>query len=128
MSQGDTILVDTGSSALLILSDGTESSIGSPLSASQLKLDALGFGGDKGFLTKIRLSLAMGEIDTKAPRLRQAHDGQSTLDVVSGNAVATVRGTVFGVERIPGTGYTEISLTVGKLAISDLLGNPLAVL
>lgn len=127
LTEGDKIVVERGSSATLHLSDGTEAYLGSPDSKTELLLENLEPGGDKGFLTKVRLSLAMGEIGTKAPRLREAHDGRSEFEIASGNAVATVRGTIFGVRRPEGATSTTISLTVGRLYVTTADGKPISI-
>ncbi len=126
LRSGDTITVEAGGSAIFHLSDGTEASVGATDSKTEVRLGELETSGDKGFLSRVRLALVMGEIGVRAPRLRDARDGRSELEISSGNAVATVRGTVFGMRRPEGATATTVNLTVGKLFVETAGGEPIS--
>lgn len=66
----------------------------------------------------MRFALNSGEIWTKAPKLREDRGERSELEITTGTAVASVRGTVFGVTKTPSG--TDVTLVVGKLEISAL--------
>lgn len=115
--EGDTIKVPVGGYAVLHVSDGSEARIGSATSATELKLENLSSKDSKGFLTQVRFALNGGEVWTKAPKLREDRGERSEIEIVSGNAVASVRGTVFGVAKTP-TG-TDVTLAVGQIALTE---------
>lgn len=92
--------------------------MGSASSPTELKLENLVAKDSKGFLTKVRFALNSGEIWTKAPKLREDRGERSELEITTGTAVASVRGTVFGVTKSPAG--TDVTLVVGKLEITTL--------
>lgn len=116
LSEGDTVTVPAGGFAVLHVSDGTEARIGSSSAQSVLKLESLSTNDSKGFLTKVRFALNDGEIWAKAPKLREDRGDRSELEIVSGTAVASVRGTVFGVRNTASS--TDVTLAVGELALT----------
>ncbi|MDQ1344172.1 MAG: hypothetical protein QG650_892 [Patescibacteria group bacterium] len=117
LSEGDSISVPTGGYAVLNVSDGSEVRIGMATAASELKLENLSSKDSKGFLTKVRFALNSGEVWAKAPKLREDRSDRSELEIVSGNAVASVRGTVFGMAK--NSLSTDITLAVGKLNLTE---------
>lgn len=123
LSEGDTVTVPSGGFAVLHVSDGTEARIGSATNQSVLRLESLSTNDSKGFLTKVRFALNDGEIWTKAPKLREDRGDRSELEIVSGSAVASVRGTVFGVKNAAAS--TDVTLAVGELALTAN-GNPVS--
>lgn len=100
------------------VSDGTEARIGSPSSPTELKLENLSAKDSKGFLTKVRFALNSGEIWTKAPKLREDRGERSELEITTGTAIASVRGTIFGIAKT--SAGTEITLVAGELEITSL--------
>lgn len=115
--EGDSVKVPAGGFAVFHVSDGTEARIGSASSASELKLENLSVKDSKGFLTRVRFALNSGEIWTKAPKLREDRGERSELEITSGTAVASVRGTIFGVTDT--AAGTDITLVAGKLEITS---------
>ncbi len=115
--EGDTVKVPAGGYAVFHVSDGTEARIGSAASPSELKLENLSVKDSKGFLTRVKFALNSGEIWTKAPKLREDRGERSELEITSGTAVASVRGTIFGIADT--ASGTDITLVVGKLAITS---------
>lgn len=124
LNSGDTILLSTGSTALLHISDGSELSLGSTTGQTELLLNTLEYNDDNNLVSKVALWLKSGEIWTEAPHLRSETDSASDFSIQTDSAVAAVRGTVFGMSR-SSTGTTSISLKVGKLEVEkiDASGN-----
>ena len=119
LHSGDTIIVATGSTALLHISDGSELSLGSSTTQTELKLDTLEYSDDNNLASKVKLLLSLGEVWVEAPRLRTESDSASDFSLQTDSAVAAVRGTVFGVSR-SSTGVTAISLVSGKLEVDKI--------
>jgi ferric-dicitrate binding protein FerR (iron transport regulator) len=69
----------------------------------------------------VRFALNGGEVWTKAPKLREDRGESSEIEIVSGTAVASVRGTVFGIKRQGNS--TEITLAVGELKLQSESGD-----
>lgn len=124
LSEGDTVRVPAGGYAVLHVSDGTEARIGATDATTELKLENLNSKDSKRFLTKVRLALNGGEVWTKAPKLRQDRGESSEIEIVSGNAVASVRGTVFGVRKNGSS--TDVTLAVGELKLQTESGNEIS--
>ena len=125
LEQGDSVDVSAGGAATAFLSDGTELRIGGA-AATSLKITELSVADPKGFLTRVRLALNSGEAWAKAPKLREAGDGRSELEIESGGAVASVRGTVFGVANVSATS-ARIMVAEGSVALEKTDGTPIAV-
>lgn len=125
LNSGDTVIVDTGSTALVHLSDGSELSLGSTASQTVLNLKSLAYGDEANLASKVSLYLSLGEVWTEAPHLRTESDSPSDFSIQTDSAVAAVRGTVFGLAR-SSTGATSISLEVGKLDVKKVVVNPIS--
>ncbi|MDD5377406.1 MAG: FecR domain-containing protein [Candidatus Gracilibacteria bacterium] len=122
LNSGDSVILSTGSTALLHISDGSELSLGSATSQTELSLDTLAYNGDNNLASKVALYLKSGEVWTEAPHLRSEADSASDFSIQTDSAVAAVRGTVFGVAKNP-LGITTLSLDVGKLEVSKRTGS-----
>ncbi len=113
LTVGDTLTVGTGGIAILKVSDGTELIVGSTASESRFSFSSLDLKDDTGLFTKVRGILAIGEVVAKAPKLRTIDGNRSDLEIETGNAVAAVRGTIFGVQAAsiadPNATFTLIS-------------------
>ena len=95
LNSGDTIIVESGSTALVHVSDGSELSLGSSVSQTILNLKSLTYGDDANLASRVSLYLSLGEIWTEAPHLRTEAGSASDFNVQTDSAVAAVRGTVF---------------------------------
>lgn len=120
----DTITIATGSTALLHISDGSELSLGSTASQTELSLKSLAYSDDNNLVSKVSLFLGLGEVWVEAPHLRTETDSASDFSIQTDSAVAAVRGTVFGVTKDALLGVTKISLKVGKLEVTKFVMNP----
>jgi len=120
LNSGDTVTVSTGSTALLHISDGSELSLGSTTSQTELQLSTLAYSDDNNLASKVALWLKSGEVWTEAPHLRTELDSSSEFSIQTDAAVAAVRGTVFGIAKDPITNKTVISLRAGKLEVTRI--------
>ncbi|MDD2891352.1 MAG: FISUMP domain-containing protein [Candidatus Gracilibacteria bacterium] len=119
LNSGDVITVATGSTALLHISDGSELSLGSTESQTELSLSSLKYNDDNNLASRVVLILTSGEVWTEAPHYRTEMDSPSDFSIQTDSALAAVRGTVFGVSKNP-TGVTTFSLASGKLEVAKL--------
>lgn len=119
LNSGDSITVATGATALLHISDGSELSLGSTTTQTQLALSTLVYNDDNNLASKVSLLLSLGEVWVEAPHLRTETDSASDFSIQTDSALAAVRGTVFGVTKNP-LGITKLSLAAGKLEVSKL--------
>ena len=119
LNSGDTIIVGTGSTALLHISDGSELSLGSTTSETKLELSTLVYNDDNNLASKVSLLLSLGEVWVEAPHLRTETNSASDFSIQTDSALAAVRGTVFGMSRDT-LNKTNISLASGKLEVAKL--------
>ena len=120
LNSGDKIVIATGSTALLHISDGSELSLGSTSSETSLTLSSLTYADDNNLASRVSLLLSLGEVWTEAPRLRTETDSASDFSIQTDSAVAAVRGTIFGISKST-TGATSISLEVGKIEVGKII-------
>ncbi len=127
LNSGDSITVATGATALLHISDGSELSLGSTTTQTQLALSTLVYNDDNNLASKVSLLLSLGEVWVEAPHLRTETDSVSDFSIQTDSALAAVRGTVFGMSR-DANSKTNISLAAGKLEVDKFEINPNGVI
>ena len=113
----DTVIVGTGSRAVLHLSDGSQLTLGSDTSVTVLDLNTLEYSTDNNLSTKISLLLRSGEVWSQSPRLRTSTGSASEFSIQTDSAVAAVRGTIFGVSKDLVTNATNLMLAAGEIEV-----------
>ena len=81
LNSGDTIIVGTGSTALLHIWDGSELSLGSTTSETKLELSTLVYNDDNNLASKVSLLLSLGEVWVEAPHLRTETNSASDFSI-----------------------------------------------
>lgn len=119
LNSGDNIIVATGSTVLLHISDGSELSLGSTTNETRLALSTLVYNDDNNLASKVSLLLSLGEVWVEAPHLRTETDSVSDFSIQTDSALAAVRGTVFGVSKNT-LGVTQLALASGKLEVAKI--------
>lgn len=117
LNTGDTIFVESGSTASLHISDGSELSLGSTTGQTKLNLADLSYKSDDNLSSRVSLWLQSGEVWAEAPHLRSETGSVSEFTIQTDSAVAAVRGTVFGMTESP-SGSTNITLVSGKIEVA----------
>jgi hypothetical protein len=91
LNSGDRVTVATGATALLHISDGSELSLGSSGSQTQLSLSSLTYSTENNLASKVSLFLSLGEVWVEAPHLRTETDSASDFSIQTDSAVAAIR-------------------------------------
>lgn len=119
LNSGDSVMVATGSTAHLHISDGSDLFLGTASGQTVLELKNLTYSDDNNLSSKVSLFLSAGEVWVEAPVLRSVTDSPSDFTIQTDSAVAAVRGTVFSLSN--NAGKTDIGLVAGKLKVAKIV-------
>jgi len=110
--EGDTVKTSTWGHATIYFSDGSKVVLWDASQASSFTLARLRYSAKDNLSTQIRLVLDMGQLWSRVSKLTS----ESEFEVGTTDAIATVRGTNFGVVKEAGS--SSITLQEGKLEVS----------
>lgn len=113
----DSIEVPLGSRAELYFSDGSISILWDPSELTQLTLTDMSYPKEDNLISRISLTLTNGTLWTKATDL---NDDGSEFEVTTSDATASVRGTIFWIEK--NTAQSQITLIEWTLDVTNQHG------
>ncbi|MBW7955069.1 FecR domain-containing protein [Candidatus Gracilibacteria bacterium] len=117
LKEGDNLEVSQNGFVNLYYSDGSYSMIGDNSTDSKINFKNMRFIEDNSLFTSVKITLNLGSIWTKAVKL----DDKSEFEVYTPNAVAAVRGTIFGVSYNSNT--TDVVVKEGIVEVKKIMHN-----